>query len=142
MTLGELLARAALRRPDAEAVVDGRRRLTYLELDRRATALALGLGRLAVGRGDRVLLALRNRLEHVVAYWALQKLGGVAVPVNFRLAANELRYLLDDSGARLAVFEESTSGPLLEATGGTHTDLVYVGDAPPSSSRQARMTSR
>jgi 2-furoate---CoA ligase len=134
VTLGELLARAALRRPDAEAVVDGRRRLTYFELDRRATALALGLGRLAVGRGDRVLLALRNRLEHVVAYWALQKLGGVAVPVNFRLAANELRYLLDDSGARLALYEESTADTMRDATSGTHTDLVYVGDDPPAGS--------
>ena len=135
MTLAELLVRAALRRPDAEAVVDGPRRLTYAGLDDRARAAALGLARLGVAPGDRVLLALRNRLEHVVAYWALQKLGGVAVPVNFRLAANELRYLLDDSGARVALFEESTSGPMLEAAGGTATDLVYVGDAAPAGSR-------
>ena len=74
MTLGELLARAAVRRPDAEAVVDGRRRLTYAELDARAAAAAQGFARLGVARGDRVLLVLRNRLEHVVAYWALQKL--------------------------------------------------------------------
>jgi acyl-CoA synthetase (AMP-forming)/AMP-acid ligase II len=104
VTLGDLLARAALRRPDADAVVDGRRRLSYAELDRRATAAARGFGRLDVRRGDRVLLVLRNRLEHVVAYWALQKLGAVAVPVNFRLAANELRYLLTDSDAKVALF--------------------------------------
>jgi 2-furoate---CoA ligase len=134
VTLGELLACAALRRPDAEAVVDGRRRLTYAELDRRATALALGLGRLAVGRGDRVLLALRNRLEHVVAYWALQKLGGVAVPVNFRLAANELRYLLDDSGATLALYEESTADTMRGTARGTSVRLVFVGDAAPPGS--------
>jgi non-ribosomal peptide synthetase component E (peptide arylation enzyme) len=62
VTLAELLARAALRRPDAEAVVDGPRRLTYAGLDDRARAAALGLGRLGVAPGDRVLLALRNRL--------------------------------------------------------------------------------
>jgi len=126
VTLGDLLARAALRRPDAEAVVDGRRRLSYAELDARATAVAQGFARLGVAAGDRVLLVLRNRLEHVIAYWALQKLGGVAVPVNFRLAANELRYLLTDSGARLALFEDSTSTPVLEAASGTPTDLVFV----------------
>ena len=104
MTLGALLARAALRRPEAEAVVDGGRRLTYAELAARAGAAAVGFHRLGVGRGDRVLLALRNRLEHVVAYWALQKLGGVAVPINFRLAAGEMRYLLEDSGAKIALF--------------------------------------
>jgi len=76
VTLGTLLERAALRRPDAEAVVDGRRRLTYAELDSRATAAAQGFARLGVARGDRVLLALRNHLEHIVAYWALQKLSG------------------------------------------------------------------
>jgi len=128
VTLGALLARAALRRPDAEAVVDGRRRLTYAELDARATEVARGFARLGVARADRVLLVLRNRLEHVIAYWALQKLGAVAVPANFRLAANELRYVLGDSGARLALFEDSTSGPLLEAARGTATRLVFVGE--------------
>jgi 2-furoate---CoA ligase len=130
VTLGELLGRAALRRPGAEAVVDGRHRLTYAELDRRALALALGFARLGVGPGDRVLLALRNRLEHVVAYWALQKLGAVAVPVNFRLAANELRYLLDDSGAKVALYEDATAATMLEATGGTSIRRVFVGDTP------------
>jgi len=134
VTLGALLARAALRRPDAEAVVDGRRRLTYAELDARAIAVARGFARLGVAHGARVLLVLRNRLEHVIAYWALQKLGSVAVPVNFRLAANELRYLLEDSGARIALFEDSTSGPMREAARGTLTDLVFVGDAPPTGS--------
>ena len=128
MTLGSLLARAALRRPDAEAVVDGRRRLTYAELDARAAKIAAGFARLGLVRGDRALLVLRNRLEHVVAYWALQKLGAVAVPVNFRLAGNELRYVLEDSGARLALFEASTAGAVLEASRGGEARLVFVGD--------------
>jgi len=132
VTLGELLGRAALRRPDAEAVVDGRQRLTYAELDGRAISAALGLGRLGVVPGDRVLLALRNRLEHVVAYWALQKLGAVAVPVNFRLAANELRYLLDDSGAKVAVYEDSTAATMDEATSGTSIRRVFTGAAAPA----------
>jgi 2-furoate---CoA ligase len=132
VTLGDLLGRAALRRPGAEAVVDGRQRLTYAELDRRALAAALGFAGLGVSPGDRVLLALKNRLEHVVAYWALQKLGAVAVPVNFRLAANELRYLLDDSGAKIALYEDSTATPMLEATGGTAIRRVFVGDAAPA----------
>jgi 2-furoate---CoA ligase len=128
VTLGSLLARAALRRPDAGAVVDGRRRLTYAELDARAAGTAAGFARLGLVRGDRALLALRNRLEHVVAYWALQKLGAVAVPVNFRLAGNELRYVLEDSGARLALFEASTAGAVLEASRGGKARLVFVGD--------------
>ncbi|HKB23682.1 MAG TPA: AMP-binding protein, partial [Methylomirabilota bacterium] len=77
MTLAGLLERAALRRPGAEAVVDGDQRLTYAALAERCAAVARGLARLGVGKGDRVLIALKNRLEHVVVYWALQTLGGV-----------------------------------------------------------------
>jgi 2,3-dihydroxybenzoate-AMP ligase len=67
LTLVELLERAALRRPDADAVVDGARRLSYAELATRADALGAGFRGLGVRRGDRVLIVLRNRLEHVLA---------------------------------------------------------------------------
>ena len=138
MTLATLLARAALRHPDAEAVIDGPRRLTYHALDALAAGAARGFAQLDVAKGDRVLLSLRNRLEHVVAYWALQKLAAVPVPVNFRLAANELHYVLDDSAAKVALFEASTSASMLEAARGTSTRLVFVGETesanPPLSS--------
>jgi 2-furoate---CoA ligase len=131
LTLADLLERAALRRPDAEAVVDGDRRLTYAELAARARALGHGFRRLGVGRGDRVLIVLRNRLEHVLTYWALQLVGGVPTPVNFRLAPRELRYVLEDCGARVAVGETSTSGALSEAASGSPVRMVAVGAGPP-----------
>src|SRR5207237_7047994 len=71
VTLGALLTRAALRRPDAEAVVDGQRRLTYGELDARAAAAAWGFGRLGVARGDRVTLPLRTRRDTLAASLAV-----------------------------------------------------------------------
>jgi len=131
VTLARLLERAALRRPDAIAVVDGTRRLTYTDLATRAAAFGRGFEDAGIGRGDRVLIALKNRLEHVLAYWALQLIGGVAVPVNFRLAGGELRYILEDSGAGLALFETATAPALLEAAEGWTGRLVYVGDEPP-----------
>jgi 2-furoate---CoA ligase len=132
LTLADLLQRAALRRPDAEAVVDGTRRLTYAELATRAQALGQGFGRLGVGRGDRVLIVLRNRLEHVLAYWALQTIGGVPTPVNFRLSAGELRYVLEDSGARVALCEPSTASALGEAAAGSTVRVVAVGSVEPA----------
>jgi 2-furoate---CoA ligase len=127
VTLGALLTRAALRRPEAVAVVDGTRRLSYAELDARRAAAARGFARLGVGKRDRVLIALRNRLKHVVAYWALQTLGGVPTPVNFRLASAEMKYVLEDSGAKLALFEDATAPAVLEAARGTSLRLVHVG---------------
>jgi 2-furoate---CoA ligase len=131
LTLAALLERAALRRPHADAVVDGDRRLTFSELAARARGLAEGFRRLGVGRGDRVLLVLRNRLEHVLAYWALQLSGGVPTPVNFRLAPGELRYVLHDCGARVALCEASTAAALAEAADGVAVRVVAVGEGGP-----------
>ena len=108
MTLAQLLDRAALRHPEALAVVDGARRVTYAELASQAEALGRGFAGLGVGRGDRVLIALKNRLEHVLAYWALQTIGGVPAPANFRLAGGELRYVLEDCGVRTAATASSS----------------------------------
>jgi 2-furoate---CoA ligase len=127
VTLARLLELAAWRWPAAEAVVDGGRRLTYAELHARATAVGLAFRGLGVAPGDRVLLALRNRLEHVLAYWALQLVGGVPTPVNVRLAAAEMRYVRQDSGARVALLEPETAPAVLAATEGDDVRLVWVG---------------
>jgi 2-furoate---CoA ligase len=130
VTLARLLELAALRWPRAEAVVDGGRRLTYAELHARATALGAGFRRLGVGRGDRVLIALRNRLEHVLAYWALQTIAAVPTPVNVRLAPAELQYVLDDCGARVALHEPDTATGVRSAAEGRDVRLVAVGPGP------------
>jgi len=127
VTLARLLELAALRWPQAEAVVDGDRRLSYAELHARARSLGAAFQRLGVGRGDRVLIALRNRLEHVLAYWALQTVGGVPTPVNFRLAAGEMQYVWQDSGARVVVLEADTAPAVLAATEGRDVRLLWVG---------------
>src|SRR5262245_27202316 len=116
MTLPQLLERAALRFPEADAVVDGTRRLSYAELLRQASAAGHGFTRLGVRKGDRVLIALKNRLEHVLAFWALQKIGAVATPVNFRLSVEEMRYVLQDSAASAVVFEQATMAAVLGAS--------------------------
>lgn len=131
MTLAQLLERAALRRPFSDAVVDGARRLTYSELNLQAKACSRGLTRLGVHRGDRVAIAVKNRLEHVITYWALQKIGAVATPVNFRLSSGEMRYVLDDCGASVVIFEPATRVAVLEAVRGHSLPFVFVGDDVP-----------
>jgi 2-furoate---CoA ligase len=130
VTLARLLERAAERRPEATAIVDGARRLTYADLARETAALGGGLIGLGVGKGDRVLIALKNRIEHVLAYWALQSIGGVPAPVNFRLSSGELRYIIEDSAPRVAIFESATAAAVLEAAAGGQVPLVFVGGEP------------
>jgi 2-furoate---CoA ligase len=127
-----MLEQAGQRRPAADAVVDGRRRLTYADLADQATQLGHGFARLGVDKGDRVLIVLRNRLEHVLAYWALQMIGGVPTPAGFRLAAREVRYILDDCEASVVLFEAATADAVQEAVAGHPARLVFVGDDGPA----------
>ncbi|MEV5843583.1 AMP-binding protein [Streptomyces sp. NPDC051985] len=102
---GEQLARHARQRPDRPALSFGGRTLTYGELDRRVNRLARTLNSFGVGAGDRVAVLMRNRLEVVESYFAAMRLGAIAVPVNFRMVAPEVRHILADSGAKVLVVD-------------------------------------
>jgi fatty-acyl-CoA synthase len=99
LVLPELTGRAARSHPDRAALVFGDKLLTHEELHDRAARLASVLAARGVGAGDRVGLLLHNRIEFVETLLACHRLGAVAVPINFRLAADEVDYVLDDSGA-------------------------------------------
>ena len=58
-----------------------------------------------IGKGDRVAIGMRNYPEWLMTFWATQVLGAVAVPLNAWWTAPELRFALDDSGARFAVLD-------------------------------------
>ena len=97
--LPEAIGRGRRAHPDRAALVFGDRTLTHRELHERAQRLAGVLAAAGVGRGDRVALLLHNGFEFVESLLACHHLGAVAVPVNFRLAADEIAYILGDSGA-------------------------------------------
>ena len=106
MVLPELTGRACRSRPDHPAVVFGDDVLTHAELHNRAARLASALAARGVQPGDRVALLLHNRIEFVEALLACHRLAAVAVPINFRLAPDEVEYILADSGA-VAVIADS-----------------------------------
>src|SRR5438105_3444988 len=102
--LFEMIAAAV---PEREAVVCGRRRLTYRGLNERADALAAYLDRGGVGPGAHVAVYLRNGVEHVEALLALFKLRAVPINVNHRYVGPELAYLLQDADAASLLFDAS-----------------------------------
>jgi fatty-acyl-CoA synthase len=99
LVLPELTGRAARARPHRPAVVFGQEVRTHAELHDRAARLASVLAGGGAQAGDRVALLLHNRIEFVEALLACHRLAAVAVPINFRLAADEIEYILTDSGA-------------------------------------------
>src|SRR3954454_16316605 len=105
MTTADQLARWARRAPDAPALrFDGTGR-SYAELDERVTRLARALADRGIGVGDRVAVLALNGLEVWESYLAGVRLGAVVVPVNFRLVADEVAYVLADSGAAAIVVD-------------------------------------
>ncbi|MBE0559137.1 MAG: long-chain fatty acid--CoA ligase [Proteobacteria bacterium] len=103
MSLGNLLAESAGHFAENVAVIHGDRRITYRELNRAACALGNHLRSLGIGRGDKVALMLPNCPEFVIAYFGIQKIGGVAVTLNVQSTPYELTHLLGDSGSRCLI---------------------------------------
>ncbi|MFO7591763.1 MAG: acyl-CoA synthetase [Acidimicrobiia bacterium] len=91
--------------PEREALVCGDRRLTFAEVEARANRLAHAFADLGVGAGDHVALYLRNGTEYLEGMLAAFKLRAVPVNVNFRYVEDELRYLLDNSDAKVVLFD-------------------------------------
>jgi fatty-acyl-CoA synthase len=105
ITLSDVLARHARVRSGSLAFVDPGRRCTFSELNERVIRLANVLSASGVRQGDRVAVLGLNCLELIEAWFAALRLGAVAVPVNFRLAADEIAYVLADSGAVAVVVD-------------------------------------
>ena len=106
--IGLLLTKRASINPEREAYVDSKSglRLTFQELNSRTNRLANSLVGLGVKQGDRVALALMNSAEFLEAYFAVAKIGGVIVPLNWRLVSDELEFILKDSGSKTLIFGE------------------------------------
>ncbi|TDE56306.1 long-chain-fatty-acid--CoA ligase [Nonomuraea mesophila] len=102
--LGGWPARRARMTPDRTAFVFAGRPVTYAEVHERTTRLASRLRASGVGSGDRVAYLGRNHVALVETMFAAHLLGAVFVPLNFRLAAPEIGYMLDHSGAEVLIY--------------------------------------
>ena len=131
-TLRELIDRNAHYYPAREALVFGDRRLTHAQYAAAAKRLAGGLYRLGLRRQERFAVLAMNGLEIFLAYAAAEVSGFICAPVNYRLAAPEVGYQLQDSGSRVLVFEaqyaELVAG--LRATQPQIMHYVCIGRAP------------
>jgi fatty-acyl-CoA synthase len=99
------LERHALMQPGATALRHLGRTVTWQDLRRRVAALAHSLSRRGVGSGDRVMILMLNRPEFVESALAINMLGAIAVPLNFRLTAPEIAFLVEDCQARVMITE-------------------------------------
>ncbi|HST39184.1 MAG TPA: AMP-binding protein, partial [Conexibacter sp.] len=116
-SLGEALRRTAAAHPDLVAVrtLDDSVSLTWSQLRARVDALAGGLARLGVGRGDTVALMLTNRPEFHLADLAAVTLGAAPFSIYLTSSPEQIQYVVGDARARVAIVEQAFLGRLLEA---------------------------
>jgi HIP---CoA ligase len=105
-TIPEALDRAAGLWPDAEALVDGRTRITFALYRETARRVARALVASGVGAGDRVALWLPNTWETAVLAMGVYCAGAVVVPINTRFKSAEMAHIVRRSGARMVVVRE------------------------------------
>lgn len=127
-TMVEALAATAARLPDRTALFYYGATLDYAGLAAAVERLAAVLvTRFGVGRGDRVLIALQNSPQYVIAYHAVLRADAVAVPVNPMYRSAELSHILTDSGARVAILGDElveSFAPLSGADGPLETVIA------------------
>ena len=124
-TLSALVRWRARRHPDLEALRQDGRSLTWAELDRSTVMLARGLQDLGVSAGDRVAILDKNSLAYLELLLAVDRIGAVAAPVNWRLVPREVAQVTADAGAALIVAGEEFLGTA-ESTGVRSLDIAAL----------------
>jgi len=103
MTFAELLETRANEKGEEIFLLFGEERLSYAEIDRRANRIANGLAALGLGPGDGIAIMMGNSPMWLAVFFATQKLGAYAVPINVALRGDGLAYVLDHSEAKALV---------------------------------------
>src|SRR5262245_37834324 len=112
LTLGDFLERAELVYGDREAVADepnppggGLGRVTYAQFAAMARSQAAALDDLGVGENERVAIVSPNAARFLVTLFGVSVFGRILVPVNFRLNAEEIRYIIEHSGSTVLLVD-------------------------------------
>jgi fatty-acyl-CoA synthase len=118
LTIGDYLNRAAAVYGDRIAVVDepstagSLDTLTYRELDSRARGMALALDQMGIDHGERVAIVSPNAAKFVISYFGVSAYGRILVPVNYRLNADEIGYIIDHSGTSVLLVDPESEDSL------------------------------
>ena len=121
LTVNDFLRRAELVYPDRVAIVDEPDQpaeswgsITYREMARRAKAMAAGLDELGIAKGERIAMVSQNSARLLTALFGVSGSGRVLVPINFRLVAEEIRYIIEHSGARILLIDPELADDLAD----------------------------
>lgn len=112
----------------------GRREMSWLEFDKKANRFANLILSRGIKKGDKVAILLMNCLEWLPIYFGILKAGAVAVPLNYRYTADEIKYCLDLSDSDMLVFGDEFIGRIEEIYDKIPNvkQIFYVGESCPT----------
>ncbi len=123
LTVNDFLRRAELVYPKRIGIVDEPDQpaeswgtLTYSQVGQRARAIASGLDAMGIGVGERVAMVSHNSSRLLTALYGVSGSGRVLVPINFRLVAEEVRYIIEHCGARVMIVDPELDEALADVT--------------------------
>jgi fatty-acyl-CoA synthase len=134
INIGDWIQKWSFLQPNKRALVFEDRPFTYQEVRIRTNQLCHFLLALGVQKGDRISVLLYNCHQYLEIFFALSKIGAILVPLNWRLAAPELEFIIKDSGSRMLIFDSefvevvASLRPTLELSNG---DYIAVGSPCP-----------
>ncbi len=123
LTINDFLQRAERVFPDRVAIVDEPQQpaeswgtLTYRDMAERARAFAAGLDALGIAQGERVAMVSHNSARLLTALFGVSGSGRILVPVNYRLVAEEVQYIVEHCGARILLVDPELEEALKDVT--------------------------
>jgi fatty-acyl-CoA synthase len=132
INIGDMVRRRAYLTPDLESYVGDDYRFTYKESNAQINQLCNYMKNLPVYPGDRIALLCKNRYQFPIAMFAAAKLGAATVPLNWRLTAPELEFILNNSGAVLMVYDEAFADTVEQLRSKTQLEhFIRVGGSGP-----------
>lgn len=126
MNLAYALELAAHRFPHAEAIVTGTQRLSYVEWNNLVDSVAHRLVVLGIHPGDRVAICAVNEVAPATMYFAIHRVGAIAVLLNARWKAKDIAYAIDEANVRLILFDQVSGGEVRKALELCTSELICV----------------
>ena len=127
-TLGYLLKRSAQKFANKTAIVFRGKSTTYDELNRRVNRLANALLNLGIRQGDKLASMMFNSSELIEIYFAAAKIGAINVPINYRLAAPEVNYIIAHSESPTLIFDTGFRQVIETLLESNRLHLISVGE--------------
>ncbi|WP_449355767.1 long-chain-fatty-acid--CoA ligase [Virgibacillus natechei] len=112
--------------PQKTAIIDEEKQFTYKEFGERSDRLSIALNKAGIKEGDHVAVMLPNTHYMLECFYGISQLGAVMVPMNYRIAAADMEYIIKHSDAKMLIVDEEFSGPIKEIEDELNLDEIII----------------